>query len=181
MCTSVLGAEDVANRSAETKYGLGRHIWTVDPGSALIQLRVCYRPFSCGGGITNSLPQVLYSVVLSYNFGLNVVKIAFILFYLRIFSSTALKTVCKWVLGYVLLWTVVQALILAFACMPISVLVSDMQGRCLRTYPVWLTSSIMSTVTDFTIFALPLPSVLKLKLRTKQKVITAFMFSLGFL
>lgn len=129
----------------------------------------------------NAPYQLLYGVLLGYNLGLNVVKIAFLLLYFRIFSSTVLKSVSKWVLGYVILWTITQVIILAVACMPISVIVPGMQDKCLPTYTVWLTSSVISTITDFVIFALPLPSVLRLKMRTKQKVVTLAMFSLGFL
>lgn len=87
----------------------------------------------------------------------------------------------KWVLGYVLLWTLTQMIILVLACMPLAAIVPAMAGRCLPTYPVWMTSSAMSTATDFVIFALPLPSVIRLKLRRKQKIVTVLMFSLGFL
>lgn len=72
-------------------------------------------------------------------------------------------------------------IILVLACMPLAAIVPSMEGRCLPTYPVWLTSSVMSTVMDFVIFALPLPSVIRLKLRKKQKIVTVLMFSLGFL
>jgi hypothetical protein len=146
----------------EAHYALGRHLWTVPPEDALMQIKI------------------LYGVILGYNFGLNVVKICFLLFYLRIFQSNAVRTISKWFLAYVGLWTVTQMILLAVACMPIAVIVPSMQGRCLDTYPVWLVSSIMSTLTDFVIFALPLPSVAKLKLRRKQKIVTVFMFSLGF-
>ncbi|PKS10929.1 hypothetical protein jhhlp_002687 [Lomentospora prolificans] len=146
----------------ETQYALGRHMWAVPPEDVLMQIKI------------------LYGVILGYNFGLNVVKISFLLFYLRIFQSTILRSISKWFLIAVGAWTITQIILLAITCMPITFIVLSMEGKCLDTYPVWLLSSVTSTVTDVVIFALPLHTVIKLKLRPKQKILTVLMFSLGF-
>ena len=128
-----------------------------------------------------TLEQLFFSAVLGYNLGLNTVKVGFLLLYFRLFSTTALQTASKWVLAYVLVWAVAQAILLSVACIPIATISPAMEGRCIETYTVWLTSAVVSTATDFAIFALPLPSVLRLNLGLRQKVVTAFLFSLGFL
>ncbi|SPO05456.1 uncharacterized protein DNG_08143 [Cephalotrichum gorgonifer] len=146
----------------EAKWALGRHVWVVHPNDVMLQI------------------QVLLGVILGYNFGINVVKMGLLLLYLRIFQSTSLKIVAKWFLGFVIVWSIVQIVLLTITCVPIFIIVPSMADKCLDTYPVWLTSSIMSTVTDVLIFLLPLPSVLKLNLKLKQKIVTVLMFSVGF-
>lgn len=146
----------------ETRFALGRHMWSIPAEDVVMQIKI------------------LYGVILGYNFGLNVVKISFLLFYLRIFQNTILRGISKWFLIYVGIWTVVQIILLAITCMPIIFIAPSMEGKCIDTYPVWMVSSVMSTVTDVVIFALPLHTVIKLKLRPKQKIVTVLMFCLGF-
>ena len=126
-------------------------------------------------------PQVLYANILTYNLAMNIVKVSFLLLYLRIFQGPVIRKVIIVLIGYVIVWAIVQCVTLGLACMPLSIFMTSWVDSCLDTYPVWLVSSIMSTVTDFAIFVLPLPSLLKLHLNPKKKIVTVFMFCLGFL
>jgi hypothetical protein len=108
---------------------------------------------------------------------------SFLLQYRRIFgsSSPTADRVCKWLFFFVLLWAVLQAVLLGLCCIPVASVVPSMADKCLNTLPVWYTSSIMNIATDFLIFLVPLPSVYKMTLRTKQKILVLSIFSLGFL
>ena len=125
--------------------------------------------------------QYLYVAILHYNVGMNIVKISFLFQYRRIFQSSRVHKVCCWVIIGVILWACVQATLLGTSCLPISILVPSTAGWCLDTLPIWYFSSAMSIATDILIFCIPLPSVLKLQLPMKQKVMVILIFCLGFL
>lgn len=80
-----------------------------------------------------------------------------------------------------MLWAVMQAILLSVTCIPIARFVPSMAGKCLDTLPVWCFSAGLNIVTDFFIFAIPLPCVYNLTMQTRQKVLVFAIFSLGFL
>jgi hypothetical protein len=112
---------------------------------------------------------------------MNVVKISFLFQYRRIFQSKTVQRVCFWAMIYVLVWACIQATILGISCLPIQFIVPSTKGFCLDTLPIWYFSSAMSLATDILIFCIPLPSVLKLQLPLKQKLMVLGIFCLGFL
>lgn len=112
---------------------------------------------------------------------MNIVKVSFLFQYRRIFQSSRVQNVCFWVIIGVILWACVQATLLGTSCLPVSILVPSTAGWCLDTLPVWYISSAMSIATDVIIFCIPLPSVWKLQLPMKQKIMVILIFCLGFL
>ncbi|KAH7114831.1 hypothetical protein EDB81DRAFT_669434 [Dactylonectria macrodidyma] len=122
----------------------------------------------------------LYVCVILYNVGMNLVKISFLFQYRRIFQSTRVHKICFWAMIGVIFWACLQATLLGISCLPISFLVPSTAGWCLDTLPIWFFSSAMSLATDILIFCIPLPSVLKLQLPIKQKIMVALIFCLGF-
>lgn len=112
---------------------------------------------------------------------MNVVKVSFLLQYRRIFEGSKIQAICFWAIIYVALWACVQITTLGISCLPISYIVPSTASWCLDTLPVWYFSSAMSLATDILIFCIPLPSVIRLNLRLKQKIMVTFIFSLGFL
>lgn len=82
---------------------------------------------------------------------------------------------------YVVIWACIQATLLGLSCLPIAIIVPSTAGFCLDTLPIWYFSSAMSLATDFMIFCIPLPSVLRLQLPKKQKAMLFGIFCLGFL
>jgi hypothetical protein len=83
---------------------------------------------------------------------------------------------------FIVLWSVAQVSILATACLPLASIVPSMKDKCLPATPIWFFTSAMNIVTDFAIFIIPLPSVLKLRVKQrKQKIMLFIIFSIGFL
>ncbi|KAG7119695.1 hypothetical protein HYQ45_014873 [Verticillium longisporum] len=146
----------------EVKYGLGRHSENVSAEEGAENLKF------------------LLVAILNYNMGMNVVKLGFLFQYRRIFEHSAVQKVCYWFMIYVCIWACVQATLLGLACLPISYFVPSMAGTCLDTLPIWYFSSGMSMATDIVIFCIPIPSVLKLQLPLKQRIIVLGIFGLGF-
>ncbi|KXX81540.1 hypothetical protein MMYC01_202479 [Madurella mycetomatis] len=158
-------ALSVANSIAmcfEVKYGMGRHSENVTAAETLEQLKF------------------LLVAILSYNMGMNVVKLGFLFQYRRIFQDIITQRICYWFIIYVCIWACVQAVLLGLSCLPISIIVPSMAGSCLDTLPFWYFSSGMSMATDILIFCIPIPSVLKLHLPLRQRVIVVGVFGLGF-
>ncbi|CAK7199175.1 hypothetical protein SEUCBS139899_001847 [Sporothrix eucalyptigena] len=96
----------------------------------------------------------LYINIILYNLTMNVIKISFLLQYYRIFHSDRIRNICF--------------------CMMVT------SGWCLHTLPIWYFSSAMNIVTDAAIFLIPLPSVVRLQLPPRQKIVILFVFCLGF-
>lgn len=112
---------------------------------------------------------------------MNIVKVSFLFQYRRIFQSSRVQNICFWVIIGVILWACVQTTLLGTSCLPVSILVPSTAGWCLDTLPVWYISSAISIATDVIIFCIPLPSVWKLQLPIKQKIMVILIFCLGFL
>ncbi len=112
---------------------------------------------------------------------MNVVKLGFLFQYRRIFREKMMQRICFWLIIYVCLWACVQATLLSLTCLPIGYIVASMATKCLDTLPIWYFSSGMSMATDILIFAIPIPSVLKLQLPLRQRVVVLGIFCLGFL
>ncbi|KAH9240656.1 hypothetical protein K456DRAFT_1824526 [Colletotrichum gloeosporioides 23] len=126
------------------------------------------------------IAEFLLVAVLHYNMGMNVVKVSFLFQYRRVFPSKGVQRICLWAMVFVVLWACAQATLLGTSCLPISIIVPSTASFCLNTLPIWYFSSAMSMATDIMIFCIPLPSVLKLRLPTKQKAMLFGVFSLGF-
>ncbi|EXF75119.1 hypothetical protein CFIO01_06729 [Colletotrichum fioriniae PJ7] len=131
-------------------------------------------------GIGTVFGTYLLIVILHYNMGMNVVKVSFLLQYRRVFVSKKVQKVCFWAMVYVVIWACIQATLLGLSCLPIAIIVPSTAGFCLDTLPIWYFSSAMSLATDFMIFCIPLPSVLRLQLPKKQKAMLFGIFCLGF-
>jgi hypothetical protein len=119
--------------------------------------------------------------IINYNMGMNVVKLGFLFQYRRIFQSEPIQTICYWFIIYVCVWACAQATLLGLACLPIGIIVPSMAKTCIDTLPIWYFSSGMSMATDILIFCIPIPSVWKLQLPLRQRIMVLLIFCLGFL
>ncbi|CAJ0552476.1 Ff.00g005540.m01.CDS01 [Fusarium sp. VM40] len=153
---------DSVSTVMEAKHGMGRHKENVSVEDSIEQLKY------------------LYVAILLYNVGMNIVKVSFLFQYRRIFQSSRVQNICFWVIIGVILWACVQTTLLGTSCLPVSILVPSTAGWCLDTLPVWYISSAISIATDVIIFCIPLPSVWKLQLPIKQKIMVILIFCLGF-
>ncbi|KAH7146074.1 hypothetical protein EDB81DRAFT_650699 [Dactylonectria macrodidyma] len=130
--------------------------------------------------LTIVIVQALYIVILTYSLAMNILKCSFLLHYRRIFPGVTIRRVCLFFLIFVILWAIVHDIILGLACVPLSFINPSMADKCLDTVPAWYSVTIVHIITDFIIFLIPLPVILSLNLRLKQKILLATIFSLGF-
>ncbi|ORY07925.1 hypothetical protein BCR34DRAFT_630871 [Clohesyomyces aquaticus] len=146
----------------EAFWGLGRHTEFVPAESVPKQLKA------------------LYVVIMTYNAAQTITKISFLIQYRRLFPSPTTQRVCFWFLVFIIAWGVTQEFLLALSCIPLSIIAPNMVGKCIYTLPIWYLTSSMNIATDFMIFSVPVPPVLKLQMRSKQKIMLCGLFGLGF-
>ncbi|KAJ5056824.1 CFEM domain-containing protein, partial [Bipolaris maydis] len=118
-------------------------------------------------------------------FGLG--KIAFGLFYLRIFNDSGFRKLVWSIVIFTLLYTIAFAFLGIFICSPVSYfwwqwdLGGEHKGKCLNNNHIGFVTASFSIFTDLAMLGLPIPQVWALHLSTKKKVGVLFMFSIGFL
>ncbi|KAG4435113.1 hypothetical protein IFR05_009400 [Cadophora sp. M221] len=147
----------------ESRYGLGRHVWTIPKEETMPYLKT------------------FYASILLYNFALAVVKVSILLQYRRIFTAPATQKACVVGLVVIVCWAITQIFLNAMICMPVaSFWDPTIQGKCIPFLPIWYTYAVVNIITDFSIFILPLPALKSLQLPKKQKIILFVIFGLGF-
>jgi len=122
---------------------------------------------------------VLYAV------GVAATKVAFLLFYIRLFPSPALRRVALPLLAITLIQGLIFTFLFIFQCSPVSYAWTQWdgtgKGKCLNFDVGAVLHAITNILLDFLIFALPISQLWKLNLSQKKKIQVLFMFGVGFL
>ncbi|KAM3074407.1 hypothetical protein ACMFMG_002786 [Clarireedia jacksonii] len=112
--------------------------------------------------------------------GLGLIKSSILVFYMNIFRGNVFVISARVMLAIVFTWTVSFFFANLFTCYPITPFVEQFYGHtCMNTVPMWYAMSISDMIVDILILLLPIPMVLQLKLRPKQKIGVLGMFLLG--
>ncbi|KAF9878620.1 hypothetical protein CkaCkLH20_04112 [Colletotrichum karsti] len=146
-----------------TRYGLGKHIQTVTPEE--------YMEFT----------KCFWVSVVFYGLGHLSFKMAFLLQYYRVLSTTNMKKI--YIAGMVLVaaWGISVVVMSLFFCVPIAGFWDHtIPAKCLSQQALYYVFGACSIVTDVIIFLLPLPALFKLQLPRSQKWYLLGIFSLGF-
>ena len=116
-----------------------------------------------------------------YNLAQILTKLSFLFLYRRIFIDKTTKNLCLGMTGFLVVWGIAQELLVGFSCNPVAIIIPELVGRCITPLAVWYLTSIMNIVTDFVVFVIPIPAIIKLRLAKRQKLLVATLFCLGFL
>ncbi len=182
LCVGIMTVETRSRltRFLGTKFGLGRHVWTVPVSDVEPNLKLGMLNTSCSTSSWHI--QLLYTAILLYNTSQILVKISLLLQYLRIFETPRMKRVCYIALGFICvygLWAIASSI---FTCIPIQAYWdSSVHGRCFQSLTFWYTTSSLNIATDVGIFILPVPILFKLQLPVRQRIILMCIFTIGFL
>ncbi|KAM0243986.1 hypothetical protein ACHAP5_006751 [Fusarium lateritium] len=150
---------------AMTRYGLGKHEWTLTLEQAILYGRCFW------------LSILFYSVCLYW------VKMTFLLQYYRIMSVSNMRWVYLGFIIFITLWSLAQTVLLFLLCIPLEA-IWDMRikGKCLpHQTDMWHVNGVMHIVLDFAIIVMPLPIVWNLNLPRSQKWLLSGIFGLGVL
>jgi hypothetical protein len=106
----------------------------------------------------------------------------FLVQYYRILAVQRMKKIYIAAIIIVGCWSVSQLLVSVFVCQPINAFWDfSVQGKCVPNIPQWYINAAGNIITDITVFLLPLPIIMRLKLQKTQKWVLVGIFCLGFL
>ncbi|SPQ24632.1 0ec0b235-2f10-408a-9ebd-c29ad514edeb [Thermothielavioides terrestris] len=146
-----------------TKYGLGRHVYIMEPANVPLYLRDFY------------VSIVLYCSSLLF------IKMTFLFQYYRVLAVQHMRKVyigCMVVVGG---WALSQVLVGIFTCNPVSGFWdSSIKAKCIPDIPQWYINAGGNIITDVVVFTLPLPVLWKLQLARPSRILLVGIFSLGF-
>ncbi|KIW12140.1 hypothetical protein PV08_09415 [Exophiala spinifera] len=147
-------------------YGYGRDTWRL--------------PFDH----TKTVEMLFYIGGVLYAVGVAATKVAFLLFYIRLFPSPALRRVALPLLAITLIHGLIFTFLFIFQCSPVSYAWTQWdgtgKGKCLNFDVGAVLHAITNIILDFLIFALPISQLWKLNLSQKKKIQVLFMFGVGF-
>jgi hypothetical protein len=126
------------------------------------------------------LQEQFYSFTF-YTASLAITKIPILFLYMRVMVHGAQRIAIYVVLAIVMVCNVWVFIANFIQCIPLQVVWDpSVKGTCLGIAST-LGNSIMHVITDFIVFALPIPTLAKLKIHRKQKIGLMMVFSIGFL
>ncbi|CAI4218920.1 unnamed protein product [Parascedosporium putredinis] len=146
-----------------TQYGLGKHIYAIDPTL-----------------IPGYLKCFWVSIVL-YCAGLLAAKLTLLFQYYRIMAVQHMRKIYIAAIVIVTAWGLSQLLIGLLMCRPIQGFWdASVEAKCIPNYPQFYINAAGNIATDIAVFLLPLPVIKHLNLPRTQRLILFGIFSLGF-
>ncbi|KAK7953235.1 hypothetical protein PG988_013929 [Apiospora saccharicola] len=126
--------------------------------------------------------KIIFSAPLIYTVTVGAAKATLCLFYRRINPAQSFQ-IGVWVLMFICVGSsAAVCLSLLFACRPISASWDPLQAgtaTCLDRPAIYVATAAIGVLTDVMLLAFPLPTVLNLKIKTRQKVALVGLFALG--
>ncbi|KAI5778019.1 hypothetical protein EDC01DRAFT_719575 [Geopyxis carbonaria] len=150
-----------------SQYGVGQHLWNVEPADLVIWLKVYY----------TALCTYLY-VALS-------VKTSLIVFFLRIFPSGPTQRYGKYIIGFLVAFSISGEFALTFQCRPVQAMYDKtiLDAKCWSNdtlFAVTMSQGVIMFVTDCIILILPMSSLWRLNQPLRKRLQVMILFSLGF-
>ena len=148
-----------------TKHGLGLHQNDIIPSNQLLGMKIDF------------------AKSFLFNLGVGTIKLAALLFYIRLFDRNRLFAIAIWITGAIVAsWMLAFILTLIFNCQPIHKFWDkDIPGHCINFWRWYIGSGIVDVVLDIIVVALPAPLVWKLKMNTSKKIRVTLAFLFGYL
>lgn len=145
------------------KHGAGRHVYALGPSEQPL------------------LFQWLVSAQLTYTIALWVCRVSGIAFYARV---APVGNFVWWLwtsLVFVTIVFVAQLLILALQCIPLAALWGEVEGKCLGSKAVFISTAAMTIVCDSIILFLPIGIIIKLQATLTRKISLGIVLCFGVL
>ncbi|KAM5449378.1 hypothetical protein MaudCBS49596_004859 [Microsporum audouinii] len=145
------------------EHGLGRHTWDVSPEDKTLTLKY------------------LYILQVSYKISLSLIKISFLLLFIRIFSVQKLFVwACYVLMAITAAAGIAFTFPTVFQCRPIKAYWDrSVPHKCIENAAWRVSYALLNVVTDFLIFLLPIRETMLLRSNIKDKIMLIFIFSLG--
>lgn len=152
------------NRVLASHYGIGLHLIDIRPENIP------------GLQLWGYISGIFYNPVLMLT------RTSIILFFLRIFPHKGFRLPAYLMLFFVNGSGLSILFSFAFGCMPIAAAWESMKHpgyTCIDMYAIAIANAILNTITDVGLFILPIPLLIKVKLKGREKVAVLCVFGLG--
>ncbi|KAI1345199.1 hypothetical protein F5Y15DRAFT_20395 [Xylariaceae sp. FL0016] len=154
---------------ATVDYGYGKDIWMLTPDQ-----------------ITHCLMYMI-TITPVYIFSVGILKVALIIFYLRIFDAQSgnkrFRIMCWVMMAISIGYTTAHIFTSIFNCQPISFAWTSWdglhQGKCGDRGIDGLSHAIMNVCVDFILFFMPIPKLWRLNMSTRKTLLIITMFAFG--
>ncbi|PGH27458.1 hypothetical protein AJ80_00937 [Polytolypa hystricis UAMH7299] len=145
-----------------THYGWGLHIWDVKP------------EWIAPSRLTSWLSQLQFIIIMS------LVKLSILASYLRIATSKTFVRLTWSLIALNIAWGIAFMFTLVFTCMPVHHYWTALADqRCGNESSRVLAGTITNIITDILVLVLPMPTLWKLQLPAREKVVLIALMSLG--
>jgi hypothetical protein len=162
--------------------GLGRDMWTV-PFEDITTTLLVQTSTSPQSPPPNTPLQYFWVSEIVYFSTLGFIKIAFLLFYLKIFPDKSFRRIVWTVIVFSLASTIAFAITATLVCAPVSFAWKQWDGenggKCLNNNTLAFTHAAFSIFLDFVTLSLPITQIWNLHLALKKKIGVLLMFSVG--
>jgi hypothetical protein len=163
-----------------TKYGLGKHVYVIDPTKIPLYFKVGAVMPNVQGRADRA--QNFYFSIVFYCAALFFIKLAFLFQYYRVLAVQHMRIVYIVAIFIVGGWALSQTFVGIFTCTPVSGFWDkSIPSKCIPNLPQWYINAGGNIITDVAVFCLPLPAIWKLQLAKQQRIILVGIFGLGFL
>ena len=116
-----------------------------------------------------------------YNLSLLLIKVSFLLLYIKIFTFQRAELVCKIILGFAVVTGLYGVLLSLTDCIPLHAFWDkSVKGAYCHGPDVWWVNTALGVVTDFLIWSVPLPQIWRMTIPRPEKITLISLFSLGF-
>ncbi|KAH1885322.1 hypothetical protein KXV51_005473 [Aspergillus fumigatus] len=117
---------------------------------------------------------------LAYIIALNMIKMSFCVSYMHIFApSRVLNSLCVALIILLIMECVEEIIVVILQCRPVQAAWTPIPAKCLNLTLFYYVSFGIKLATDIAIFVLPIPPLLRLRVRGLQKFVVILMFALG--
>ncbi|KAH1472606.1 hypothetical protein KXV89_002045 [Aspergillus fumigatus] len=117
---------------------------------------------------------------LAYIIALNMIKMSFCVLYMHIFApSRVLNSLCVALIILLIMECVEEIIVVILQCRPVQAAWTPIPAKCLNLTLFYYVSFGIKLATDIAIFVLPIPPLLRLRVRGLQKFVVILMFALG--
>lgn len=118
--------------------------------------------------------QTPYKVVVALN------KVTLVLFYKRIFVSQSFNIAAHLVMGIVVTYGIAGVVATIFQCIPIAgSWDKSIDARCINSDSFWIAYAVLNILTDVMVLALPVPSIMGLHIKRRDRVMLCLLFLMG--
>ncbi|CAI6332381.1 unnamed protein product [Periconia digitata] len=145
--------------------GFGKDIWTLEPKNIYLIVQYTW------------LTEIFWFLAIGFT------KLSFLFMYLRVFPKQKLRKVIYGFMGLIGLHTLIFTVIISVNCLPVTYIWESWDGehtgKCINLNVFVWSHAIIDIVFDVTIFALPIPELIRLNMSLKKRIMIVAMFSVG--